>query len=274
VRLGRPKYDPAIIQKAISQNFDLKAKAATKLGLIDSNTCESILYLHTFRNTAYHKGLRHEKILHSLAVFYFKITCQVLANYELSSWSSGNNTISHRAVKYLGTGNGHRITPEMLKNAFIRLDQVVSTLATSLVRDLASEMQQTIKVTDDDLDFISKNSPQPKTRDEVVLDSQSWNLAFTDDGKSFAAGKSDVPGTVQGFVDWLSQNYHWQIKSDPIPSWQTRLASLSSELDSHAALKKYCDFMRQTDGIRTIISDSAMHLDMHIQQQIDMMRGK
>lgn len=274
VRLGKPRHDPSLIQKAISQNFDSKAKSSTKLGLFDVTTCESILNLHTYRNTAYHKGLRHEKILHSLAIFYFKITCHVLSNYELQSWSSGNNIISHRAVKYLGTNVGYRITPEMLKNAFIRLDQVASTLDSDLVGDLTLEMQRTIQQTDDDIAFINKNSPVALSRNDVVLDSQSWSKAFTEEGKAFAATNGYTIGAIKDFVDWLSINYPWQVKADPVPNWKSRLASLSSEQNPHAALKKYCDFMRQTDEVRTIISDSSMHLDEYIQQQVDIMLGK
>ena len=88
-RLGNPKHDPKVIEKALGQNFDIKVKASAKLGLIDDSVCESILNLHSFRNTAYHKGLRHEKILHSLVVFYPRNACSLLKAYEPRWWSWG-----------------------------------------------------------------------------------------------------------------------------------------------------------------------------------------
>jgi len=48
-RLARPKNDPKTIERALSQNFDNKVKAASKLGLINNTTCESILNLHSYR---------------------------------------------------------------------------------------------------------------------------------------------------------------------------------------------------------------------------------
>ena len=102
-QLGKPKYDAKLIEKALGQNFDNKAKVASKLGLIDNSLCESILNLHSFRNTAYHKGLRHEGILHSLAIFYFRNVCDLLKSYNPRYWSwSSADKVSYRARKYLG----------------------------------------------------------------------------------------------------------------------------------------------------------------------------
>lgn len=85
------KHDPKVIKNALGQNFDAKAKAASKLGLINEALCESILNLHSFRNTTYHKGLRHERILHSLAIFYFRNTCNLLKAYEPVWWTQSNS---------------------------------------------------------------------------------------------------------------------------------------------------------------------------------------
>lgn len=88
--------DPGTVEDALSQYFDRKAKATCKLGFFSDPLKESILALHQFRNTAYHKGLRHEGILHSLALFYFECCCAVLQCYELRWWEWGsNNKISH-----------------------------------------------------------------------------------------------------------------------------------------------------------------------------------
>jgi hypothetical protein len=40
------------------------------------------------------------------------------------------------------------------------------------------------------------------------------------------------------------------------------------------ALKRYCDFLRQTESIRAQLMESAAQLDAYIQQQIDLARGK
>jgi len=274
VRLAKPKYNPKAVQKALGQNFESKVKFALKSNLISENQCESILYLHAFRNTSYHKGLRHEGILHSIAIFYFINTCDILAAYKPRVWSWGSNDkLSHRARKYIGEP-GFFPQKEKFDFAFERLKQVASSMDHNLVLDLSSDMQSTIESADWSLDFLANDSPVKQTRNEVIIYCQAWQFAFSEEAKEFARKNSCPEKSVGDFVDWIAHNYKWQFKSDPIPSWQTRLQSLKIETDLHKALKKYCDFNRQTEGIRSKIDESAYQLDSHIQQQIDIARGK
>jgi hypothetical protein len=53
-----------------------------------------------------------------------------------------------------------------------------------------------------------------------------------------------------------------------------RQAALEKEKDPYAALKRYCDFMTQTERLRMMIDEAVMSLDAHIQMQIDIARGK
>ena len=273
-RLGEPKHDPKVVEKGLGQNFDAKAKAGCKLGLIDEQICESILNLHSFRNTAYHKGLRHERILHSLVVFYFRNACNLLSAYKPRwwSWSSSDQT-SHRAMKYLGNARLGR-HEEIFKAAYARLEEVASTMDENFVGDLSADMSEAIELIDGAIDFLSSDSPDKKTRDQAVIDSQAWPFAFTQDAKDFARQNGCTESSIGAYVDWLVDNYNWPIKADPIPSWRSRLDALSKEKDYHKALKRYCDFMRQTEEIRSQISEAAAQLDAHIQHQIDVARGK
>lgn len=273
-RFRDPKHDPKLIQKGLGQNFDVKAKVARHLGLFEQPLCESILNLHSYRNSSYHQGLRHESILHSLAIFYFKCACEVLKAYEPQMWSwSSNDRISYRAKKYLGD-TGLMTHKAAFQAAYVRLSEVVSSMENTLIHDLTEDMRSTIHSTDDAINFLSNDGPGDKNREQVVVDSQAWPFAFTDDGKKFAHEGGCSIQTVDGLVNWLIENYNWPVPTDPIPSWMSRLNSLSKEKDEHKALKKYCDFIMQTEDIRSKINESAFQLDGYIQQQIDIMRGK
>lgn len=273
-RFSDPKHDPTLIQRGLGQNFDNKARVSRKLGLFDESLCESILYLHSFRNSSYHKGLRHEGILHSLAIFYFTCACEVLKNYEPQMWCwSSTDKISYRARKYVGDA-GIFSHNESYQAAYARLGEVALYMGKTLIADLTEDMRSTIESVDESIRFLSEDGPEEKSRDEVVVDSQAWPFAFTDEGRRFAFEHGYTDQTVGGLVDWLIANFNWQLKSDPIPSWLSRLESLSREDDEHKALKKYCDFMKQTEDIRSTIDESAAQLDGYIQQQIDIMRGK
>lgn len=273
-RISEPKHDPKTIEKALGQNFDNKAKGARKLGLLDDVHCESVLNLHAFRNTSYHKGLRHEGILHSLAIFYFRNACDLLSNYEPHGWSwSSNDKISYRARKYLGEPRfgAHR---EVYLAAYKRLDQVAASMDCSLVQDLATDMESTIELMDDAISFLANDGPEKKSRDAVIIDAQAWPFAFTDEAKEFAKARGCPAKTVAGFVEWIALNYEWPDRTDTIPRWRARFASLGEEADEHKALKRYCDFIKQTEDIRSQITESAAQLDGYIQQQIDIARGK
>lgn len=268
----KPEWKSAVA--ATSQNFDAKVRYARETVMISGPMADSLQYLHSFRNSAYHQGRRHEGILHSLAVFYFRAACAVLGAYKPPFYGTySKDKISHRAVKYLGK-------PDLFgqKDAFTlacnRLAEVAGALDENLVEDLQADMLATVKQADEWLDFISTNAPNRPTRAEVVRDCQAWPFAWTDEGKAFAQATGCKAATMGEYVDWLGHNYPWQVKADPIESWKRRHASLKRETDLDAALKKYCDFMKQTETFREALDEAVSQLDGYIQQQIDEYRGK
>ncbi|WP_269542012.1 hypothetical protein [Cerasicoccus fimbriatus] len=273
-RISKPKNDPKILERALSQNFASKVHAACKFGMISQELHDSVLYLHQFRNTAYHKGLRHEGILHSLAIFYFQCVCQVLTSFQPTwfSWSSRDN-ISHRARKYIGK-DGLKNSREVFYKAYERLSLVSESLDGALIEDLSLDMKSTIDSTDRCIDFLATDSPEKMSRDEVVVNAQAWPFAFSEEGKKFAIRNGCPEKCIGPYVEWIAQNYPWTIKSDPINSWRRRHKSLTKESVKHKALKKYCDFLKQTEKIRAEIDESAAQLDAHIQHLIDVARGK
>lgn len=274
VALKKPRYEAAALRDALGRKFDNKVKFARDTGLLSTAVAESLLNLHSFRNTAYHQGRRHEGILHSITIFYFRIACQILKSYRpgVRSWSS-RDTLSHRARKYLG--DPHPIpSDEQLATAFARLAEVVGGISEDLVGDLAVDMRTAIDTVDDAIGFLSTDGPTPMSRDKVVITSQAWAFAFSDQAKQFAQSNGSTAATVFEHVEWLEKNYTWPFTADPIPSWRRRVQSLEAEADYHAALKKYLDFLRQTEPIRTTLLESASQLDEYIQGEIDRARGK
>lgn len=99
----KPPYPPEIIQAALGQSFEAKAKFAQKSGLLTPIETQSIVTLHSFRNEVYHQGIAHEPILPAISLFYFKSACHFLGNLKIGgvTWRMGE-PIPHRAKKYLG----------------------------------------------------------------------------------------------------------------------------------------------------------------------------
>ena len=143
IRIGKRKNDPTVIQEALRQNFVNKVKGARKLGLFDKEMCETILNMHSFRNTTYHEGIRHEGILHSISIFYFRCACRISILYKPMVWGwSSRDKISYRARKYIGKGERDLSNiKETRNNAYERLDEVAASMEYDLVVDLANDMK-------------------------------------------------------------------------------------------------------------------------------------
>jgi hypothetical protein len=269
-----PKFDPKAVAEATGQHFEAKAKLAKLTGMVTADLADSVMRLHAFRNTAYHAGARHEGILHSLALFYFQNACTILANYRPTVWTSRRtDKISHRAMKYLGVP-GVMEQEATLKSAWERLRTIAGAMGDSLVADLHTDMAKTIQASEQDIGFVTENSRPAMSRKQVIIECQAWHTAFTEEGKRFAAEHGCPETTVGGHVEWLAANFPWPVKDDPTESWRKRLVRLETERNQHLALKKYCDFMNQSQDIRERIEAFAAGLDADIQLQIDIARGK
>lgn len=267
-RDDNPKYDPNAVAQALGQAFDAKVRLARISGMVSDAVADSLLYLHGYRNSVYHQGVRHEGILHGLAIFYFEIACTVLKAFNPMWWTSGNEKLSHRAVKYLGKP-GLADGRDAFLAACDRLLLVGRSLGDTLIADLAADMAKTIELVDEQIKYLCEGSPDQPTRQEAILSAQVWPLAFTETGKKWARENGCNETTVGAYVDWLSKNYPWPVKTDPIAGWRKRQESLQAEKDRHIGLKKYSDFMRQTEQFRSDMDEAEASLSRHIDQQID-----
>lgn len=60
----------------------------------------------------------------------------------------------------------------------------------------------------------------------------------------------------------------------PVPGWRNRLRNLRSEKNANKAIKKYCDFMKQTNDIRLTLEEVESEIDGYIELQAEILRGK
>lgn len=269
-----PKNDPKAVTQALGQHFESKVRLARLLGLVSGEVADSIVYLHRFRNAVYHAGLRHERILHALGLFYFDNACELMTNYQPRYWSYGSrDKISHRAIKYLGPTKilEHR---DVVATAWIRLRHVGRSMGDTLVADLHGDLNDTIADVDRDIQFLADDGQGNGNRKQAIIDCQVIPFAFTDEGKIYADNNRCPKGNVRDYLTWMAKNYKPPVPDDPIPGWKKRAESLKSESNTHLALKKYCDFMSQTEDIRAHLLEAARQLDAHIQLQVDIARGK
>ncbi|WP_175816936.1 hypothetical protein [Burkholderia diffusa] len=265
-----PRFPPANVAEALGPRFDGKLRLARDAGLVSDDLARTIKYLHGFRNTAYHRGARHEGILHALSAFYARVACQLMQRYRPMFWpSSSADRISHRVVKYLGSSN-LAWSPDTYKNAWQRLADVAAQLGDTLIVDLSADMTATIDWANKRLvEMTDYPTPVSKSLDQVVIDCQVWPTAFSTLGEKYASEHGGPAPMSPDYIAWITQHFPWPQPTNPIPSWQKRLTALRNEKNAHAALQRYCEFMQQTETLRAQIDMAADQLEAYIQMQAD-----
>jgi hypothetical protein len=232
-RFPNSEYDHKVVQAALGPKFDNKLNCAVKLGLIDEAQRITFQNLHSYRNKAYHQGMRHDGILNSMAIFYFRNACRMAAKFTPGAWwSTSKDQISLRAMKYVGVaalGQDWTAFPA----AFARLDAIAATLPQELVSNLATDMLQVIDATDDEIQSLVDNLERDVTRDQVVIDVQTWPFGFSNKALKFAKDRGVETATPEKFMQWIQENYVPDVVTDPIPSWRGRHKALAEEKDTH-----------------------------------------
>ena len=272
--LGKKDEYEDLIKQALGWNFDLKAKLAYEKGIISQEYYETILILHSYRNKSYHLGLKDEKIIHSLAIFYLITVCEILRDYKSNGISaSSTDTLSIRAAKYIGKIDCMRNNFDLYNSCFTRVLDVAENLKFNLKEDLYSSMEDIINENDSHINYLLDN-PDNKDRDRVIIDCQCAEIAFTEKAKKFAKEKGFESNYTAEYLNWIISNYPFEVKKDPIPNWTKRLNSLKDTTGNHKILKKYHDFILQTQDLRDKILKSVESYDNYINMAIDMARGK
>lgn len=260
---------------ALGPRFHSKVKLAKATKYISFQEAKSIGHLHGFRNTAYHQGLRHDGVLHSLAAFYLRMASDVLARNKLTGWSrGGGEPLPHRALKYLGTLGNFDDIGAKFQAAWRRLHEVAESIPHDLKHDLHRDMAELISGVNGTLEFLEEDDPRRSTRDQIIRDVQLARLAMLEKTVIFARERGCDAKHFGEYRSWLELNYPLPIPCDPIEGWKARLSSLHAEPDEHGALDKYCQFQQQTKSFCEDLSHAAGQLDAHIQNQIDEARGK
>jgi hypothetical protein len=274
-REDRYPYETQLRKAYLGSFSDKLAFARFEAGL-DEQTARTFNILHEYRNELYHAGLAHHEILPTLARLYIHTSCMYLANYEPRGlgWSSAQK-MPERAKKYFG---GDRHFPGK-RGDFSAACQAIAANSgfdeADVVGILADDFERIVEYTDTCIGIVAQGvyEGQKTTRDDAVLGTQAWELAFDDRGNAFAAERAFTGNRLQ-LVDFLVENYPFPFSGDPIPSWQAQTKKLRNKADPQLALDHYHSFVKQTGPLRSALEQSAAAAEAEIDAAIDRMRGK
>ena len=111
-----------------------------------------------------------------------------------------------------------------------------------------------------------------QTRDEAIIQCQTWALAFSEDGLIFAR-KNGFTGNRFQLTKWLEQNYPLTFKQDPLPSWKRQAKRLRSKQNPHSALASFQSFIDFTAPVREKLQQSATEIEAKIDRLVEQRRG-
>jgi hypothetical protein len=271
----KPYEHAAALDAALGQHFDAKVRFAKKLGRLAEDASESILIFHAFRNEVYHIGVQHEAVLPTVARFYLKVACEFLASYSPPWFGySPGMALPERARKFFGDQRFFVDGPGDYQKACLQLGGATTFDPMELAAALADHMDDVIEQQDIAIDMIATGGPHQHTRDEAVVETFAWKIAFSEEGKRFANDYGFPGGNMFTFVTWIGNNYPLPFRRDPIAAWKIRAARLRAERNPHTALKKYRDFMTQTADTRAALEEAHGQVEQYIDEQIERMRGR
>lgn len=208
------------LRKAFLGSFSDKVAFARIEEGLDAERARTFNILHGYRNDVYHAGLTHEGILLSLARFYFDTCCTYMSNYKPIGigWGSSQK-MPERAKKYF---RGDLTFPDNRGDFAEACKTMAGANAfdpAEVIKTLADDMDQIVDYMDNYIQTVADGiyESQKTTRDQAIIDTQAWDLAFSNEGKAFVI-KLGFKGHPVRSVSLLIEKYNFPVCRDPIPS--------------------------------------------------------
>ncbi len=264
------------LNKALGRSFEHKVKFGRLEGHLGDEAAETIRTLHSYRNEVYHVGLQHERILPALSHFYLDVVCSSLATFEPRYLSWGPDLkLPARAQKYF---RGDKFMPwqrDDFREACAAMAAINAHDPVATIHTLASHLDEVIEQQNVYIGIVAKGvyADQERTRDQAVVETQAWALAFSEEGNAFARERG-FSGSMIQLIEWLGRHYPIKVRRDPVGSWRKQADTLRFGKSAHRALAHYHSFMMETAAFREMIEEAAGAAEREIDAAIDRLRGK
>ncbi len=255
------KYNKII--KALGNSFNSKVSLVVHDSFLSTEYQSSINLLHDFRNKAYHSGLVHDSIIHSLSIFYFTIACDIFISlYSNDGFFFRTDNIPYRALKYITLKNKNI----NFTHAWNKLKEIIEINKDTLINDLCINMESIIDNTDKNIEFLGKYGPGMSNRNDAVICCQNIEVVFH-------LGEFNMFDPVDKLKKSIIKQRKFRFDGDPIKNWRKQLGTLKITTDKHKALKLYCDFVDYTEGFCKIIQDRTYELEQIIEDEYQDSKG-
>lgn len=265
---------------AKSQRFDEKLKFCKTIKKITPDQFDVIKICHKYRNELYHAGLKYNDIIWDIVWFYYDIAIILLETTADRSWSSVFN-ITPAVEKHAGK-DGRKVAYD---TGVIEIANSLRQLKPSNDKNLSFALSESsverIDETAEQLEFLVNNSPtDPKKliKDEIIEELQFYDYMRKDSSVREVLRKA--ADEVQNLAEYnevvksVRENWKPKYTSNPLTKFHEQAKKIGKKSKNLDALKEFERFKKEFAYFSTIVEESAITLDQHIQQEIDAYRGK
>lgn len=241
----------------LSKSFPAKLEyLSERHEVVDPSIAAVLLYLHRYRNEAYHEGRVRRETIRTAAVILFEINCLLLLNVFRVSMFASNEDYSWIEERFrldrpgglLGGGASlQRIVDELRGLVVPDLSAVTETLC----RHLESRFEDVW----DAVDFIVSTTPAESREDGLKVAQFDQNI----DGRE---------------IDALLADFEPRWSEGTVRALERRVADVEAATDRLDAFSRFSQLEAELEKIEEPVYATALEIDHAIQLQIDQMRGK
>jgi hypothetical protein len=270
--VGKAAYSDEFRERVLGQHFGEKVKFAHRIDAITADERDVILISHARRNELYHRGIRHDDLIHPFAWEYHRVGCDLFAKFRQGGWIwPPPRPLSEAVLRHWGSDDDS--WPDERKAQAARsLHARRSPLEPPFCAQLSAHVRGRVAEIDRALDFLVKDNFDKISEPDFLFCMQF--AAFTR-GRFGNKGPGLVPSTAWVLhIEDLRSKWRVPYLVRPTRRWAERAARIAMCSTAAAGAQRMAAMLREIEPFEELVFEEARHLSEAIEHQVDMALGK
>ncbi len=275
--IQKQKYPDIERKKVLGGYFKEKTKFCKNENLISEEEQIFINNCHKHRNVLYHVGIKYNDIIHSLALLYHQIGCELFKRLKPDGFlhPSPKTEYSEAVERHIKPSKVGIDMHKAIKDACSSLSKNRPDLPKPFPQVLSNSALNALEDLENGLTFLVDDNPNKMNEEQIIFHVQLWDYLQDKDTVEEALKMSGVK--YENFFrarEYLEQNWNAPIKNNPIPRWKGRAEKLKAETNNFVCMAKYETLRNDMSDFERAVDKAGFALDSQIQLDIDAALGK
>lgn len=273
----KQKYPKTIRKKVLGQSFKEKTKFCKNENLMSEEEQIFINICHKHRNVLYHVGIKYNDILHSLAILYHQLGCEIFKRLKPDGFilPFPKKKYSEAVEKHLNPSKDGFDIFKAIDDAYESLSEERPDMLILFPQVLSKSAISALENLENGLTFLVEDNPSNLNEEQIIFHVQLWDYLEDKDTVGEATRMSGIEyNDFFRAMKYLEQNWSAPIGNNPIPKWKTRAENLKTETNNFVCMAKYDTLRNDMSIFENAVNKAWSALDRDIQLQIDAALGK